>query len=240
MEIKEFDEEIEKYLNKISVNLEKKQKEQLYDFMNVLIEKNREMNLTAITEEKEIILKHFIDCIIIEKYIKDEDRIIDVGTGAGFPGIPIKIVKNKSEVFLIDSLNKRINFLKDTIKILELKNIEANHLRAEEAGQDRIYREKFDIAMSRAVSKLSILLEYMLPLVKINGKCICMKGPNIEEELKEADNAIKLLGGELIKKEEYTLPNSDIKRTIVIIQKIKETPIKYPRKAGMPNSKPIQ
>lgn len=240
MDFKEFDIEIETFLKEIKLVLDNKQKEELYKFMNLLIEKNKEINLTAITEQKEIILKHFIDSIIIEKYIENKESIIDVGTGAGFPGIPLKIVKKQNKLLLLDSLNKRINFLEEIIEELKLENISAKHIRAEEAGQNKKYREKFDIAISRAVSKLNILVEYMLPLIKIKGKCICMKGPNIESELKEAENAIKLLGGKLIKKEEYNLPNSDIKRTIIIIEKIKETPTKYPRKAGVPNSKPIQ
>lgn len=238
MNFETFNEEIEKYFNKINLNVSNEKKEKLYQFMNLLIEKNKELNLTAITEEKEVILKHFIDSIIINKYIKTSDRVVDIGTGAGFPGIPLKIVE-ENNFLLMDSLNKRINFIEEVIEELHLKGINAVHMRAEEAGQNEKYREKFDIAVSRAVSKLNILVEYMLPLVKLNGKCICMKGPNIEDEIKEAEKAIEILGGKIEKIDKLFLPDSDIARTIIIIKKVRNTEKKYPRKAGTPNSKPL-
>lgn len=240
MELGDFDEEIDKYLRELNVTLEKKQKEKLYFFMNMLIEKNKEINLTAIVEPKEVIIKHFVDSIIIEKYIDEEDYIVDIGTGAGFPGIPLKIVREENKMLLIDSLNKRVNFIEEVIENLKLEKIEVKHFRAEEIGQNKVYREKFNIVTSRAVAKLNVLLEYMLPFLKIGGKCICMKGPNVEDELREATKAIEILGGRMESKEEYYLPNSDIKRTVIIIKKMKHTPNKYPRKTGTPTAKPIE
>lgn len=239
MSFEEFVENLEKYLKELNITIENLEKENLYKFMNLLIEKNKQMNLTAITDENDVILKHFIDSIIIQKYIENTDKIVDVGTGAGFPGIPLKIIKKENEFLLLDSLNKRINFLEEVIKILRLKNINAIHMRAEEAGQNVKYREKFDIATSRAVSRLNVLAEYMLPLVKIGGKCICLKGPNINEEIDEAKKAIEILGGEIEKIEEYNLPKTDIGRSIIIIKRVKHLPNKYPRKAGTPSAKPL-
>lgn len=240
MELRDFDEEIDKYLREINISLEKKQKEKLYFFMNMLIEKNKKINLTAIVEPKDVIIKHFVDSIIIGKYIDEEDSIIDIGTGAGFPGIPLKIVKKENKMLLIDSLNKRVNFIEEVIENLNLEKIEVKHFRAEEIGQNEVYREQFNIVISRAVAKLNVLLEYMLPFLKVGGKCICMKGPNVEDELRKATKAIEILGGRMERKEEYYLPNSDIKRTVIIIKKMKHTPNKYPRKTGMPTAKPIE
>lgn len=237
MNFSEFVSEIDKYSKKIEI-LEN-QKKALYDFMNCLLEKNKVMNLTAITDEKEIILKHFIDSVIIKDYIEDNERIIDIGTGAGFPGIPLKIVKENNEFVLLDSLNKRINFINEVIERLELKNIIAIQSRAEEAGKNKIYREMFDVVISRAVSKLNVLAEYMLPFLKVGGRCICLKGPNIDEELEEAKKAIKILGGKIEKVEKMCLPETDISRTMIIIRKINETPKQYPRKPGTPSNKPL-
>lgn len=239
MKFEDFEKEIDKYFCEMNLETTRNQKEKLYDFMKYLIEINEKVNLTAITEENEIILKHFVDSIIIQKYIQKDDNVIDIGTGAGFPGIPLKIIKEENKFLLIDSLNKRINFIKQVIEKIKLNKIEAVHGRAEELAQQDKYREQYDIAVSRAVSKLNILMEYMLPFVKKGGKCICLKGPNIKDELEEAKKAIEILGGKIDKTDEFTLPNSDIKRSIVIITKIKETPSKYPRKSGMPNSKPL-
>lgn len=235
----EFKDEINKYVSDIKMSISEEENNKLYTFMNEMIETNKYMNLTAITEEKEIILKHFIDSILIKKYIKKDEKIIDVGTGAGFPGIPLKIVCKENEFTLLDSLNKRINFINSIIDKLELNNIKAIHSRAEDAGRNQQYREKYDIATSRAVSKLNVLLEYMIPFVKVGGQCICLKGPDIDDELKDAEDAIKKLGGRIKSIEEYTLPKSDNRRTIVIIEKIKNTEKQYPRKAGTPLSKPL-
>lgn len=237
MNFSEFVSEIDKYSKKIEIS--ENQKKTLYDFMNCLLEKNKVMNLTAITDEKEIILKHFIDSVIIKDYIEDNERIIDIGTGAGFPGIPLKIVKENNEFVLLDSLNKRINFINEVIERLELKNIIAIHSRAEEAGKIKIYREMFDVVISRAVSKLNVLVEYMLPFLKVGGRCICLKGPNIDEELEEAKKAIKILGGKIEKVEKMCLPETDISRTMIVIRKINETPKQYPRKPGTPSNKPL-
>ena len=208
-------------------------------YMNLLIEWNKRINLTAITEEDDIVMKHFVDSLTISKYIDNNKRIIDIGTGAGFPGIPLKIYNKSLKITLLDSLNKRINFLNEVIKELELKDIEAIHGRAEELARKSEYREKFDIATSRAVSNLSTLAEYMLPFIKINGICICMKGSNINEEVENAKHAIKELGGRIEKIDEFFLNNNDIKRSIIIIKKIKETSPKYPRNAGIPAKKPL-
>ena len=207
--------------------------------MNLLIEWNKKINLTAITEPNEIILKHFVDSLTISKYISDGTRVVDVGTGAGFPGIPLKIYRQDIEITLLDSLQKRINFLDEVIKELNLEKIEIIHSRVEDFGKDKRYREKFDIATSRAVANLATLSEYLLPLVKVGGKVISMKGSLIEEELENSKNAIKILGGKIEKVDEFNLPNSDISRNIVLIDKIKETPNKYPRKAGEPSKKPL-
>ena len=206
--------------------------------MNLLLEWNEKINLTAIIEPREIILKHFVDSLTIAKYIKDDEKLIDVGTGAGFPGIPLSIVKENTDIVLLDSLNKRINFLEEVKENLKLENITTIHGRAEEFGKNKNEREKYDIAMSRAVASLNILLEYLLPLVKVGGRAICMKGSNIEE-IENAKNALEILGGKIEKIEEITLPNSDIKRNIIIVKKVKNTPSKYPRKPGTPSKEPI-
>ena len=213
--------------------------EQYKKYKDLLLEWNEKINLTAITEEDDIILKHFIDSMTILKHIDENSNIVDVGTGAGFPGIPVKISKSSINVTLVDSLNKRLIFLDEVINKLNLKNIKTVHSRAEEFGQNKNYREKFDVATSRAVANLSVLVEYLLPLVKVGGKCICMKGSDIQDELENSKEAIKTLGGQIEKVEEFTLPESDIKRNIVVIRKIKKTPNKYPRKPGVPSKNPL-
>lgn len=230
MDKKEFEKTIKEYLDVIEMDLKSEQIEQLYTYMNELLEWNEKINLTAITEPKEVILKHFVDSLIINKYLKGES-LIDVGTGGGFPGIPAKIKSAELKVLLLDSLNKRINFLNNTIEKLGLTHIEAIHSRAEELGIKEEYREKFDNVVSRAVANLNVLCEYMIPFAKVGGQCICMKG-QIEEELEEAKSKIELLGGKIVKVERYTLPLTDMERTIIVIEKVKETPKKYPRKPG--------
>ena len=226
-------------LNELNIELSEDQLDKFYDYMNILIEWNKVMNLTAITEPEEIILKHFIDSLTVLNSISKNSKIIDVGTGAGFPGIAIKIAYPEIKVVLLDSLNKRIKFLNEVIEKLRLENIEAVHGRAEEYGRNKDYREKFDIAIARAVAPLNVLLEYLMPFVKNGGKCVCMKGSNSQEEIDLSSNAIKMLGGRLIETEEFVIPNTDIKRRIVEIKKIEETPNRYPRKAGTPSKEPL-
>ena len=186
MEKKRFEEEMSKKSKILGVRFSVEQIEQFYKYMNLLIEWNEKMNLTAITEPKEIILKHFIDSITILKYIDDNSKLVDVGTGAGFPGVPLSIMNPTLKITLVDSLNKRLIFLQEVVKELNLKNIEIVHARAEEFGQNKNYREKFDIATSRAVANLATLSEYLVPLVKIGGKIISMKASNAKEEINDA------------------------------------------------------
>ena len=232
----------EDFKNKI-IDLSKKinvqQTTKYFKYMNLLLDWNEKINLTAITEVDDVILKHFIDSMTILKYIEDGSKIIDVGTGAGFPGIPIAIMKEDTEINLLDSLNKRINFLKEVCSELKIDNVEAIHGRAEEMGQNKQHREKYDITISRAVANMTTLVEYLLPFVKVGGICICMKGAEIDKELEEAKFAIKELGGEIVNQEKFMLPNSDMARNIVLIKKIKQTSNKYPRKAGTPSKSPM-
>ena len=239
MENKEFLEELIEKSKKIGIEINEEEANKFYNYMNLLLEWNEKINLTAITAPKEVILKHFVDSITINKYIEDKNTIIDIGTGAGFPGIPLKIINKDKKFILVDSLNKRINFLNEVSRELNLENIELIHARAEELAVNSNYREKCDIVTSRAVARLATLIEYMLPFVKVGGKCICMKGANIEEELNEAKKAIEVLGGEIEVVEKFYLPDTDMERNIVVIKKVKNTPNKYPRKAGMPSKQPI-
>lgn len=234
MEIKEFKEKFEEQ-EKV-MKLSEEQLNNYYNYMELLIEWNKKINLTAITEPKEIIEKHFIDSLTILPYIGENSNIIDIGTGAGFPGIPVKIANASLKITLLDSLNKRITFLKEVISKLELENIEAIHGRAEEYIKES--REKYDIAVSRAVAELPTLLEYLFPYVKIGGKCICMKGPKALEEIEKSKKALKILGGEIEKIENIKI-NNEMERNIIIIRKTKSTPLKYPRKAGKPTKEPI-
>ena len=239
MEFNEFKEKMIINVDKLGINLSEIQLKQFYNYMNLLIEWNKKINLTAITEPDEIILKHFVDSLTISKYISDGTKVVDVGTGAGFPGIPLKIVRQDVDITLLDSLQKRTNFLDEVINELNLEKITTVHSRVEDYGKNKEYREKFDIATSRAVANLSTLSEYLLPLVKVGGKVISMKGSLIQEELENSKNAIKILGGQIEKVDEFDLPNSDISRNIVLIDKIKNTPNRYPRKAGEPSKKPL-
>lgn len=239
MNFDDFKQELIRKISFLSIELSEKQVKQFYDYMNLLLEWNEKINLTAITEFHEIILKHFVDSATISQYVSQEESLIDIGTGAGFPGIPLKIIRPDLKITLMDSLQKRINFLNEVINLLELENINCIHARAEELGKNKNYREKFDISTSRAVANMTVLLEYMVPFVKKGGKIICMKGSEISEELKISKRAIKILGAEYYKTDFFTLPESDIKRNIVIFNKIDNTPAKYPRKAGMPTKEPL-
>ena len=235
----EFKETIKKNLNGVNINLSDKQKEQFYRYMEILIEWNKVMNLTRITEPTEIISKHFIDSLMVYNRIEEESKIIDVGSGAGFPGIPLKIIYPKAQITLLDSLNKRVTFLKEIIKELKLEKIEAIHGRAEDYGRDNNYRERYDIAIARAVAPLNILIEYLMPFIKKEGKCILMKGPNAKEEIETGKNAIKTLNGQIKNVEESNIPNTDMKRTIIEITKMSSLDKKYPRNSAKIQKKPL-
>lgn len=211
-------------------------------YYEILVEWNSFMNLTAITEFDEVCSKHFIDSISLFKVIDctKDYSLIDVGTGAGFPGIPLKIAFPGLNIVLLDSLGKRVKFLNEVIEKLQLKNIEAIHGRAEDYARPELFREKFDICVSRAVANLSTLSEYCLPYVKVNGYFISYKSEKISEESLTAKNAIEILGGKVYRQEEFILPGSDIYRNLFMIQKIKPTPKKYPRKAGLPSKEPLK
>ena len=239
MEYEIFKDELKNKAEKLQVTLNDEQLEQFYKYMQLLLEWNEKMNLTAITEPNDIILKHFIDSLTILNYIDNGKNVLDIGTGAGFPGIPLKIVKTDAKFTLLDSLNKRVTFLNTVINNLKLEEIVAIHGRAEEFVNQKNTRENYDFVVSRAVARLNVLLEYMLPFTKVGGRCICMKAFDIEEEINEAKSALQILGGEIEKIDEILLPESDIKRKIVIIKKVKNTHTKYPRKAGTPAKEPI-
>ena len=223
------------------VKLSNGQVDQFNRYYELLVKKNEVMNLTAITDYHEVCLKHFADSISLSQYydMSSVDSLIDVGTGAGFPGIPLKILFPNLNVTLLDSLNKRLLFLEDVIDELELDNIKTVHSRAEEAGRMKNLRENYDLCVSRAVANLSTLSEYCLPLVKVGGIFISYKAGEVEDEINSAKHAIKKLGGKIKSVEEFSLPDSDISRSFVIIEKVNETSNLYPRKPGTPNKKPL-
>ena len=236
MEYIEFEKEFLEELHRNHIS-DAKNIEKFYEYMKLLLEWNEKINLTAIKDEKEFIVKHFVDSLTINQYINKNSRLIDVGTGAGFPGLPLKLFNEELSVTLIDSVNKKINVLKDIIEKLNLENIEVVHARAEEFVKGN--REIYDMAVSRAVANMSTLVEYLIPFVKLNGMIICMKGPNFQEELEASKNAIMVLGGKVEKVESFFI-NEELERNIIIIRKIKETPKQYPRSQSKPLKEPIK
>lgn len=223
------------------VELNEEQLSQFLRYYEMLIDWNEKINLTAITEFEEVLKKHFLDSISIGRFLKQDEKasILDIGTGAGFPGIPIKIAFPETKITLLDSLNKRVNFLNEVIKDLSLDNISALHGRAEDFAKKEDMREQFDFCVSRAVANLSSLSEFCLPYVKVGGIFISYKSEKAKEELETAKNAISILGGNNVKTEEFLLPGTDFKRNLIIIEKTKCTPAKYPRKAGTPIKQPL-
>jgi len=233
-----FDKFIEE-LNKISISLSEKQLEQFRLYYDMLVEKNKVMNLTGITEWDEVLEKHFLDSVSLIRAIdlNQELTVMDMGTGAGFPGIPLKIAFPNLKITLADSLNKRVLFLQEVIDNLELKDIEAIHGRAEDLARDKKYREMYDLSVSRAVANLATLSEYCLPFVKLGGQFISYKSGEIEEEVASSKSAVFLLGGKIKDTVKFELGESG--RSFIVIDKVKGTPKTYPRKAGTPSKKPL-
>ena len=233
--------QFENDLKQLGIALSDHQMKQFLKYYELLVEWNEFMNLTAITEYDEVMKKHFLDSLsLIKTYDVSKNRtVIDVGTGAGFPGLAIKIAYPELQVTLLDSLNKRIKFLDEVILQLGLTGVETVHGRAEDYAKPGKLREKFDLCVSRAVANLTSLTEYCLPFVKVGGEFISYKSEKMSEELEHAKKAISVLGGKYDRCEEFYLPESDIFRNLVVIKKVKETPKKYPRKAGMPTKEPI-
>lgn len=229
-------------LANLGIELNEHQKEQFDQYYELLVEWNKVMNLTGITGYEEVNLKHFTDSLSIER-VKDMHQVqsvIDIGTGAGFPGIPLKIVYPELEVVLLDSLNKRIKFLDEVIRTLGLEKIRTIHGRAEDFAKKKEYREQFDLCVSRAVANLSTLSEYCLPFVAVNGSFVSYKSGDSEEEIHQAKHAISLLGGKVKNVDKFQLPGTDMGRALVEIKKTKQTPGKYPRKAGLPAKEPLK
>ena len=210
---------------------------QIIKFYDMVIETNKVMNLTNITEEKEFAIKNILDCILPMKIIPVNAKVLDIGAGAGFPSIPLKIMRPDLDIVMVDSLNKRVNFLKTVIQKLDLKNITANHMRIEDFAVNN--KERFDIVVARAVARLNTLLEYSLPLVKIKGKVIAYKSQKAEEEIAEAQNALNILGGRVTELQTVLIKEIDSIRVNIVIEKIKNTPKEYPRGKNLPKLKPI-
>ncbi|MBD5589504.1 16S rRNA (guanine(527)-N(7))-methyltransferase RsmG [Clostridium botulinum] len=228
--------------NDVNLDFNDKKYNQLISYKNLIQEWNKKINLTAIVEDDEIIKKHFIDCIKIFKSspIGEAKSLIDIGTGAGFPGIPIKILKEDIEITLLDSLQKRINFLNTVIGELQLKNIQCLHGRAEDHAQEIQHRQKYDIAVSRAVANLAVLSEFCIPFVEKGGYFIAMKGPSVEEEITAATKSIEILGGKIEDIIKIDIEDTDLKHNLVIIKKVKETGKRYPRKPGIIKKNPLK
>lgn len=231
---------LEELLREFEIEIDSEKNNKLEKYRELLLEWNSFMNLTAITEEDDVNIKHFLDSLTIFKTgeLDGKKSVIDVGTGAGFPGIPMAIQNPDLEVTLLDSLNKRIKFLNKVVEETELENVTTYHGRAEEFARKKEFRDAFDVSVSRAVANMSTLAEYTLPYVKPGGVMIAMKGSEYKEELKEAENAIKILGGEIKEVKEITLPDG-ILHSLIVVEKVKPTPKKYPRAGGKPKSKPL-
>lgn len=232
---------LEDSLENFDLSISSKKMDQFIKFYEILIEKNKVMNLTGITELNEVIIKHFVDSLSIVKIMdmNSIDTMIDMGTGAGFPGVPIKIMFPEINVLLMDSLNKRIKFLREASDYCGLQKIDFVHGRAEELGKNKNYREKFDLCVSRAVADLSVLSEYCMPFVKVGGNFVCYKSANSNEEIEKAENAIKLLSGCVNNRIDFVLPNSNFSRTLLKISKVKNISKDYPRRAGIPTKNPL-
>ncbi len=225
----------------LKINTDETAAENFIKYMELLLEWNEKVNLTAITEPEEVVTKHFLDCVtpVAKNMIPQSASVIDVGCGAGFPGLPIKLVRDDIKLTLLDSLAKRLNFIDEVLKKTEICDVTLVHSRAEDGGRDKNHREKYDVALSRAVANMSVLCEYCLPFVKVGGVFIALKGPAAQEEISAAEKAIKLLGGELEGICEAEIPFTDLRHNIVTVRKIKKCPKEYPRKAGTPSKKPI-
>ena len=236
-----FEQELERASARYGLPLDAKQIEKFGIYYRLLIEWNAKMNLTAITEPREVAVKHIVDSLTALRGIEERDslRLIDVGTGAGFPGIPLKIVRPDLQLTLLDSLKKRVHFLETVVEALGLQGAECLHGRAEEAARQSALRERFDIAASRAVARLPVLAEYLLPFVRIGGTAIALKGLHSEEEAKESERAVKILGGRAIESIPVALPGLSDKRAVLVIKKERPTPKAYPRKAGKPAKEPL-
>ncbi len=232
---------LKKEAEKFGIELDEKSLEQFEIYKKTLLEYNAVMNLTAITDDYEIDIKHFIDSmsLLSTGYIKKGDRVIDIGAGAGFPSMPCAIAFPDAYFTMLDSLNKRVGFLNEAVKRTGLENARAVHMRAEDGGRDKSYRERFDIAAARAVADLAVLSEYALPFVKVGGYFLAMKGTAPEEETERAKRAIKLLGGRLEKVIEINIEPLQLKHTVAVIKKVEKTKAIYPRKAGTPSKKPL-
>ena len=228
-------------LEHLKIDLNNKQNEQFKQYYELLIDWNKVMNLTGITDRDEVYEKHFIDSLASVKAVDIEkiDSVIDIGTGAGFPGIPLKIAFPHLHIVLLDSLNKRINFLNEVIQTLQLDGITALHGRAEDFAKKDEYREKFDLSVSRAVANLSTLIEYCLPYIRVGGIFVSYKSSTVDEEIEQAKNAVKILGGKIENNIKFQIPESEIGRSFIKIQKNKITQKKYPRKAGLPSKEPL-
>lgn len=229
-------------IQELGLNYDETLIDRFEQYQDILLEWNEKINLTRIVEEDEIIQKHFLDslsCLSLD-IIKQDSKIIDIGTGAGFPGVPIKIYYNDVDLTLLDSLNKRIKYLKELCEDLNLSDVKYLHSRSEDAAKDPEHREQYDIAIARAVASLNVLAEYCLPYVKVGGYFIAQKGPKISDEIQGGENAIKTLGGEIVAVKEISIPYTDLKHNIVVIKKVMNTPKKYPRKAGTPSKSPLK
>ena len=234
-------EDFYKALKELGFDLSQKQKDQFQRYFELLVEWNEKINLTAITERDEVYLKHFYDSLapVLQGHIKNQTiRLLDIGAGAGFPSLPMKILCPELDVTIIDSLNKRINFLNLLADELELSGVHFYHGRAEDFGQDKAFRAQFDIVTARAVARMQVLSELTIPFLKVGGQLIALKAAAADEELADAKDALNLLFAKPVLNENYKLPNGD-GRNITIVDKKKETPNKYPRRAGMPNKKPL-
>lgn len=227
--------------DELGVKIDEKKVSQFFKYMEMIIEWNKKFNLTAITEPKEILLKHFADSVSLIPFIDiKEKKVIDVGTGAGFPGIPIKIIEPSIKLTLLDSLKKRVNFLQNAVDVIPLNDTECIHIRAEDGGKNEKFREKFDVCVSRAVADLTVLSEYCIPFVKKGGVFISLKGPDAKEETERAEKAIEVLGGKTDSVNKVKIPFTDIIHTLIIIKKVRQTPSIYPRKPGKISKNPIK